>query len=92
MQGENLEKRLEEIEMKIEELEDMILDNKLKIMDIFSKMEGNKTPVIKSQREEHIPAPPKKSIIKSIMPKKEGNVDDLKERARKIKSMLREMK
>lgn len=35
----DLEKRLEEIENKIEELEDMILDNKLKIMKISSKPE-----------------------------------------------------
>ena len=35
---EDLEKILEEIEAKIQELEDMILDNKLKIMDIYSPL------------------------------------------------------
>lgn len=42
MLEKDLEKRLEEIETKIEELENMILDNKLKIMSLLSEKEGEK--------------------------------------------------
>jgi len=42
MLEKDLEKRLEEIETKIEELENMVLDNKLKIMSLLSEREGEK--------------------------------------------------
>ncbi|UCG95136.1 MAG: hypothetical protein JSV92_03770 [archaeon] len=56
----DLEKRLEEIEIKIEELEDMILDNRLKIMDIFSKLE-KKGP--EKVRFEEVKKPKKRGIF-----------------------------
>ncbi|MCK4635061.1 MAG: hypothetical protein KAT37_04255 [Candidatus Aenigmarchaeota archaeon] len=108
MLQEDLEKRLEEIESKIEELEDMILDNKLKIMDIFSKSEKKGPSVIKFdapkkaeaklEEKEVNPAPkPKKPISplrKIFKPKKAEpeEIENLKDRAKKIKDMLRELK
>lgn len=97
MLQQDLEKRLEEIETKIEELEDMVLDNKLKIMNLYSREEEKKSSVVKFETvekrmtrelEEKIrPLPvlkPKETEVKQ-----ERDLEDLNERAKKIKSMLR---
>jgi len=80
----DLEKRLEEIEVKIEELEDMVLENKLKIMNIIA---GRKVPETKIEYAKRIPTTQKKGENE-----KAREVDDLKERVEKIKNMLRELK
>lgn len=111
MLQQDLEKRLEEIETKIEELEDMVLDNKLKIMNLYSKLEEKKSSVVKFETvekrmtrelEEKIkPLPvlkPRETRRtgnffkpKETKVKQERNLEDLNERAKKIKSMLREL-
>lgn len=102
MLQEDLEKRLEEIEMKIEELEDMILDNRLKIMDIFTKIEKKVSHLVRVG-ETNIEKPEEMEVVKIgetkkpkgfFKPKKEARpeeIEDLKNRAKKIKNMLREL-
>ncbi len=80
----DLEKRLEEIEVKIEELEDMVLENKLKIMNIIS---GRRVPETNIEYTKRISTTQKKGESE-----KAREVDDLKERVEKIKNMLRELK
>ena len=80
----DLEKRLEEIEVKIEELEDMVLENKLKIMNIISERKVSETKI---EYAKEIPRTQKK-----VESEKAREVDDLKERVEKIKNMLRELK
>ncbi len=77
MLEKDLEKRLEEIETKIEELENMILDNKLKIMSLLSERE-----------EEKFEKPNKRKFtLKSEEEKREEN---LTLRIKKIREMLRD--
>jgi len=106
MLQEDLEKRLEEIEAKIEELEDMILDNKLKIMDISSRSEKKgpskvkfdapkKTEVKPEEIEMVVPKPKEPSPLRKIFKPKKAKpeeIENLKDRAKKIKDMLRELK
>ena len=107
MLKEDLEKRLEDMECKIQELEDMVLDNKLKIMNIKSGIDKEKSgPEMvdfeEPEEKKNLPPPPtqerdlarnsgenRKFIQKIHEPKKdEDDIDSLRKRVRKIKSML----
>ena len=105
MLQEDLEKRLEDIECKIQELEDMVLENKLKIMDIKNKESDKKNnPGIvhfdKPEKDMDIPPPPpsmpenRDFVRKVYEPKHQADeeMDSLKDRAKKIKNMLRDLK
>lgn len=92
MLREDLEKRLEDIEAKIEELEDCILDNRLKIIELVKKMEKRPGPELvkfEESTEETAPEPRRPTFQKKDYTPAE--TDDFKTRARKIKEMLREL-
>ncbi len=96
---EDLDKRLEEIETKIQELEDMILDNKLKIMELQNKKPEEKEnislgkPAEEKKSDKKDDKPIKKLFnIKKIEEEKKGEEDELGHRAKKIKDMLRDLK
>lgn len=107
MLKEDLDKRLEEIEAKIQELEDGVLENRLRLMEIargeekksgseFVKFDEKKKPEI----EEVVPEPrerkpEKRPLGRIIKPKEEApsdEIDDFRDRAKKLKEMLRELK
>ena len=68
MLQEDLEKRLEDIETKLEELEHLHLDNKLKITEIMSRLEKLSSER-KSFKSEEIPTAVKTSVeSKTIQP------------------------
>jgi|GEM_PF-1630466 len=98
MLQQDLEKRLEEIEMKIEELEDMMLENKLKLMNLCSKLEEKNPPVVELEKR-GLPPPPqtkkfeisKPSFFKLREPEMAGELE-MRERIKKIKGMLEELK
>ena len=96
MLKEDLEKRLEEMEMKIEELEDMVLANKLKIMDLTSKKgrkpKGMETVELPETKPVPKPEPAQKPVRRQKLfekKPKDNQMDDLKGRTKKIKEMLR---
>lgn len=98
MLREDLEKRLDEIEAKIEELEDSILDNRLKIMEMaksMAKKSGPELVTFDRPVEKVEPEPRKPVVIRKTAPSEDAEMpsetDDFRTRARKIKQMLREL-
>ncbi len=90
MLKEDLEKRLEDMEVKIEELEDCILDNRLRIMELAKKMEKKSGPELVKFEEpaaEEVEPEPKKPLFHKKEEEKEDDMpkemDDFKTRARK---------